>query len=349
LGVSRWILVDSDTLETSNLNRMPCATIGMVDQNYLKVDYVEQLIKNIYSDRSNVKTIASSLEDINLQSDLINTDLLVVATDNHYSRKIAQELALTYQVPLLCLGTHIEIQADSTPRMYCRISIPPVDGGWCLMCGNIISLQQASLELLPSEINHIASKAGYIKDIPAPAVFWLNNICASTAVGVIHGLIGGFIDLTNGLDWIYQFPQSLWLKSDVGRFDYSDCSDCYFCHSKMNHLLIEKIKIIASMSPTGLIDPQSLIKLDQEKEELQAVLQTNDRLGIILEAVDCIYFLIKSTHNNLMTIQNRNQEIEEIARLIDIPPELLLNCAIAKYETTKSYSKRALKFLSNLE
>jgi molybdopterin-synthase adenylyltransferase len=217
-----------DRLEIVNLNRMPGATRQMADQHWHKVEYVKQLIKKIYETGSCVKTIPNSIEDKTAQQQIAASDLIIVATDNHRSRQIAQELALKYMRPLVCLGTHIDIKPDGVPRMYCRITIPPLGGGWCLMCGNIINLQRAALETAPVEIENLASQAGYLEGINDPAVFWLNSICASTAVGVIQGIVSGFLNVEEGLDWIYQFPQCQWQRTNT---DYLKTPDCYFCGS----------------------------------------------------------------------------------------------------------------------
>ena len=226
LGVKKWVLVDPDRLETVNLNRLPGATPTMVEQRWHKVGYVKWLIKRIYERGSVVRTFPTGIEDEFTQSEIAAADLLVVATDNHFSRQVAQELALEYQRPLVCLGTHIEVQPYRQPRMYCRVTVPPLGGEWCLMCGNIINLHQAALESAPREITDMASQAGYLEGVEAPAVFWLNSICASTGVGVIHGLVSGFLDLDAGLDWIYEFPRSQWLKTNT---QHLETTSCYFC------------------------------------------------------------------------------------------------------------------------
>ncbi len=246
LGVKNWVLIDPDCLETANLNRMPGATWEMAEQQLPKVEYVKELIQQIYHTNANVNTIPTTIESELTQQDIGVSDLIVVATDNHYSRQVAQELALKYMRPLVCLGTHIDIRrqraegrgekdkelSDSAlhPRMYCRITVPPLGGGWCLMCGNIINLHRASLESAAHEIEHLATKAGYVEGINDPAVFWLNSICASTAVGIIQGIVSGFLDIDSGLDWIYEFPESKWHKTDT------DCltnTDCYFCGAEV--------------------------------------------------------------------------------------------------------------------
>jgi ThiF family len=227
LGVKNWVLIDPDYLEPVNLNRMPGATPKMAEQRWYKVDYVKYLIKKIYPTGSSVKAIPTVVNNPLAQAEIAASDLIIVATDNHLSRKQTQELALKYMRPLVCLGTHIEIdRSHNKPRMFCRITIPPLGGGWCLMCANIISLQKAAVESAPTEINRMVNKAGYIEGINDPAVFWLNSICASTGVGIIHGIVSGFLNVDAGIDWIYEFPNSLWHQTDVKHLENPDC---YFC------------------------------------------------------------------------------------------------------------------------
>ncbi|SKB13807.1 hypothetical protein PL11201_530137 [Planktothrix sp. PCC 11201] len=229
LGVKNWILIDPDRLEDVNLNRMPGATWEMVDEQMLKVEYVKHLIKKVYRNDGQVKAIPSVIENQLIQPEIATSDLIVVATDNHYSRQIAQELAIKFRRPLVCLGTHIDMKPNGMPRMYCRMTVPPLGGSWCLMCGNMINLQQAALESAAPEIGHLAQQRGYIAGVNDPAVFWLNSLCASTGVGVIQGIVGGFLKIDSGLDWIYEFPECKWHKTDTS---YLVNSDCYFCGSK---------------------------------------------------------------------------------------------------------------------
>ena len=226
LGVRNWVLIDPDRLEQVNLNRMTGASQKMVEQQWYKVHYVKHLIKKIYDQGSHVKTLPTAIANESATQEISDCDLIVVATDNHLSRKTAQELALKYMRPLVCLGTHIDVKSDGTPRMYCRITVPPMGGDWCLMCGNIINLQRAALESAPAQINHMAENAGYLEGVNDPSVFWLNSICASTAVGVIHGMVSGFLNVDSGIDWIYEFPNSEWRKTDT---KYLQTDDCYFC------------------------------------------------------------------------------------------------------------------------
>lgn len=238
LGVKHWLLIDPDRLETVNLNRMPGATQKMVDQWWYKVNYVKWLIKRVYEIGSHVRAIPFSVEKEIAREEIAIADLIVVATDNHKSRQVAQELALKYSRPLVCLGTHIEVKQDNQPRMFARVTVPPLGGNWCLMCANIINLQHAALESAPSEIMDIAEEAGYIKGIDDPAVYWLNSLCASTGVGIIHGMLAGFINVDAGLDWIYDFANSRLLKTNA---EHLHSNNCYFCSSESSSSASEEI------------------------------------------------------------------------------------------------------------
>ena len=230
LGVRHWLLIDPDRLETVNLNRTPGATQQMVDRNWQKVDYVKWLIKRAYAVGSHVRTLPISIENETAKAETAMADLIVVATDNHKSRQIAQELALQHMRPLICLGTHIEAKPNHRPRLYTRVTVPPLNGGWCLMCANVINLQQAALESAPIEILDIAQNAGYIKGINNPAVYWLNSLCASAGVGIVHKMIAGFLNADAGLDWISDFSHDHWLKTNP---EHLHTKDCYFCSSDL--------------------------------------------------------------------------------------------------------------------
>jgi len=77
LGVQKWILIDSDRLETVNLNRMQGATPEMVEQQMYKVEYVKQ---QIYPTGSWVRAIPSAIEQKKADNEIAASDLIVVAT-----------------------------------------------------------------------------------------------------------------------------------------------------------------------------------------------------------------------------------------------------------------------------
>ena len=146
LGVRQWVLIDPDQLDETNLNRMPCATPTMAMRDWPKVRYVKQLVNRAWPVGATVRKLQAPVEDRRAENLLAACDLIVVCTDNHHSRMICQELALRYVRPLLCLGVDIALSdSGGLRRLLARITMPPMDGGWCLICGDVIDVPQGRL------------------------------------------------------------------------------------------------------------------------------------------------------------------------------------------------------------
>jgi hypothetical protein len=225
LGVRSWVLVDPDRLDESNLNRMPFATPTMARRRWSKVRYLKQVIRRAWPAEALIQHFVANVSDPRVEGPLSACDLLVVATDNHLSRMIAQEIALRYVRPLLSLGTLIDArQGNKELRFYCRVTHPPVHGGWCLMCASVIDPMIAAAEAAPQELADMVKDAGYVPDVQAPAVYWLNSVCASLGVQVIHGAISGFLDVSAGLDWTLELRDGRWFRLNHNTFP--ECLHC---------------------------------------------------------------------------------------------------------------------------
>jgi len=223
LGVGRWVLVDPDAIEATNLNRLPFAAETAVGEP--KVKYVKRLIKRAWPRGSHVTALRERVESGSARRELAACSIIAVATDNHYSRQEAQELALRYVRPLVSMATHIDVPHSAMPpRLLGRVTTPPVHGGWCLMCGDVVDAVASSTELASDEIRAVLREAGYIEGVPDPAVYWLNSLVASVAVSVVHGMVAGLLDAGTGVDWILKPSEGRWLSvpHDVG-------TECFYC------------------------------------------------------------------------------------------------------------------------
>lgn len=230
LGVKHWLLVDPDVVEESNLNRFPFATIRQARAQTPKVVWVERIIRRFWGSEAKIRKRKRGIANASVRRALAECDLIIVATDNEYSRLIAQKVASGYVRPLLCLGTFVDVVRKGSGtgrsvRAFARVTLPPMSGNkWCLVCGEVIDPTQAALEEAAAEIQALARVEGYVSDVRAPAVYWLNSACASLCVNVIHGIVANFFEAGEGLDWILDFGSTRWHT-----VDHQNSKSCLFC------------------------------------------------------------------------------------------------------------------------
>ena len=225
LGVRHWTLVDDDRIDMTNLHRLPFATMDMARNDVPKIAYVAGLIRRFWGGAAMIETLDAPVEDACAQERIAAADLIVVATDNHASRRAAPQLALRTMRPLLCLGTHIEQRpGDAMPRIYSRATMPPMAGGWCLACGQVISLAKAAEELADPLTRASLAAGGYLPQVAAPAVYWVNTISAALGVRLAHGAIAGFIDCADGVDDLLDLATGSWLP-----ISHDASASCFLC------------------------------------------------------------------------------------------------------------------------
>lgn len=96
-------------------------------------------------------------------------------------------------------------------------------------------------------------------------------------------------------------------------------------------MLIKEILKLSSRLPTGLDDPASFTKLNNEMEELYKALVQADQVGAVLEAADCVYYAIKAEWNDLISQEQRDEITVFVSQQVGLPPNLILRTVIAKY------------------
>lgn len=225
LGIRRWVLVDPDRLELTNLNRAPFATKEMADSRIPKTEHVSALINQFWGASATVETVNSAIPNARAIRLLKKANILVVTTDNHQSRLDMLKLALSVGKPILSIGTYIDKpQYSDSPRIFGRVTLPPLGGGWCFVCGGAISLREASFEQADPITRERLRQEGYLADVDAPAVYWVNGATAGIAAGVLHGLVTGYSVPSNGIDRIIDYAQGTWLN-----VDHDLTYRCYVC------------------------------------------------------------------------------------------------------------------------
>ncbi len=187
MGFHDLALVDPDTLELSNLNRIAGAYHADAVARRPKVEVVARHLRNI-NPEARIDAFACAVEDERLLPVLAGADWLVAATDNHSSRFYAQRKALQYFVPLLSVGVNITVADGRVSDMSGEVITVRAGDGLCLNCLGRLNPIKIAAERHPSaEVREQLVARGYVdgQHVGEPAVKTLNAILAALAVDAL--------------------------------------------------------------------------------------------------------------------------------------------------------------------
>jgi molybdopterin/thiamine biosynthesis adenylyltransferase len=184
MGFHTLHLIDPDTLEMSNLNRVVGASYEDAEQQRPKVDVVRKHLLRIHP-HATVRAHQCDVHDPAIEPVLARSDWIIVATDTHASRLKAQELSLQYFVPLISVGVNLSVKHGAIEDMSGEVITARVGDALCLYClGRIDPIQVASERHPDRAIRDALLTRGYVtgKEVKEPAVKTLNAFLATMAV-----------------------------------------------------------------------------------------------------------------------------------------------------------------------
>lgn len=224
LGVNEILLVDDDTVEESNLNRLIGATVKDVTNKTPKVDVAKRVIHSVNS-KAKVTALSKNLRSEQAIDSLCQmTEIIFGCVDNDGARLIMTELAAAYQKTLIDTGTEI-IHNQEFEEFGGRVIVAQ-PGDFCLLCADQIDLSVAQKELESEQEKIGRQKLGYGlgEKLPDPAVISLNSIMAGLAVTEFLMLVTGLRAPNRRVT--YKGMRGVFRESlDEKR------KDCYVCHS----------------------------------------------------------------------------------------------------------------------
>ena len=184
LGCRRLTLLDPDRVERSNLSRLVYAR--QRDVGRLKVEVAAQVGAEILPDSDDL-AIAGDITTAAGAGSLLDSDLVVIATDNLRSRLVASRIMAQYLIPVIDTGIDIDAAEERIRAIGGRVTrLRP--GAGCLSCIGILDPVKLSEEIAPR---------GYVQgaDVPAPSVVSLNGVVAALAVNEILDYFTGYSDM----------------------------------------------------------------------------------------------------------------------------------------------------------
>lgn len=195
-GFRRFVLVDPDTVEVSNLNRLPSVTAR--DLGRFKVQVGKRLVQQIARSLGEGAEVSAWKQDIYrsraAQRALGRCDLILAVTDNDLSRTMALSLALDGGREYLQAGSDITLSENGS-IIGLRAEVTGAETGrYCPICIGRLSPGQAAIEARAYANGEVAGHArsnGYLPDVAAPAVMSLNSIAAGMLVMEIQRRASG--------------------------------------------------------------------------------------------------------------------------------------------------------------
>lgn len=188
LGVKKYTLIDMDTVESANLNRLIWSTADVGEH---KVQVAKRFILAVTPD-AEVAVLTAPVESPEAQDALSQADVILAAVDNDSARLNLQVLAARTLKPLLDLGSGIQLErASSKVKSMGAQVVLYVPGGPCLACQG---LDLKSVE--DPDQRKARRRIGYIEgtDETPASVVTINSVIAGIAGDVLVKYLTGFAD-----------------------------------------------------------------------------------------------------------------------------------------------------------
>lgn len=202
--VGELVLVDHDTVEESNLSRIPYACYR--DVGSPKIAVAQRYAEGTRPYRK-VVGIDKPCYAPEAQQEIASADLILGCVDSELARACLNHLAASFLVPLLDLGAGVIVDRFAGERVVlssgqARLFIPAATP--CLLCNMGIRSEELDRELFRLKMDDqeraLLERAGYLQDFltedaPQPSVYNLNASVGATGVTfLLRYLVGGGVD-----------------------------------------------------------------------------------------------------------------------------------------------------------
>ena len=187
LGVGQLLLVDHDTVDASNLNRLMGATPS--DVGLPKVDVTSRSASAI-NPAIQVEAVVGDVSDGAIAARLLDVDFIFGCTDSMASRALINQIAYQYLIPVIDMGVAIHVRDGHIASVTGRVQMLSAGLG-CLVCADGLDGRQVRWELM-TEAQRRADPYFENASVPQPAVMPLNGIVTSAAVAMFMSAITAY-------------------------------------------------------------------------------------------------------------------------------------------------------------
>lgn len=169
VGVGRLVIIDPDTIEDTNLNRLVGGTTADVKAQRPKVDIAKRMIRGVRP----AATVLARQSQWQAASDLlIDCDVIVGGLDSVRAKDELDAFCRRFLIPYIDMG--MDVHGEAGRHLISGQVVLSFAGGPCLRCLHIVT-----------EKSLAAEAANYGAAGSRPQVVWPNGVLASTAVGTV--------------------------------------------------------------------------------------------------------------------------------------------------------------------
>jgi molybdopterin-synthase adenylyltransferase len=186
LGITKFLLIDRDVVEATNLNRVVGASAP--DVGAPKVAVAQRMIRAIQP-KAEVEIARDDVTRQSVARRVLNSDFFFSCTDSHGSRAVLTQLAYQFLVPGIDLGVRIEVSQKRISHVVGRVQML-APGLACLVCGDVLDPDAVRRDLLSEEQQRTDP---YIvgAGVAQPSVISLNSVMSGLAVTMFIGFVTG--------------------------------------------------------------------------------------------------------------------------------------------------------------
>lgn len=238
LGVRDFLLIDPDTVDETNLNRVVGARHD--DVGIPKTEVAARQVREI-DPACVVETLRMNVVLEKVARRLIDADVIVGCTDSHGSRSVLQQVAYQYFIHLIDIGSTIVVESGAVRSIFGRVQLLGPDHP-CLWCSALLDSEQVRRDLM-SEVERQADPYIQGAHLPAPSVVSLNGVVVSLAVTMLLGLVTAAPVSGHHLLYNALTPS---LRSVRGTLQ----SDCFICSPRGALARGDSLRLYARMEET---------------------------------------------------------------------------------------------------
>ncbi|MFO1500204.1 MAG: ThiF family adenylyltransferase [Verrucomicrobiota bacterium] len=216
LGVGRLVLVDPDSIERKNLNRIVDSSLK--DLGRPKVEVLADAVRAVGL-VAKVETYAQDLAHTDVVKALAGCDFLFGCMDSADGRETLNRIASFYLIPYIDVGVRLDADGRGSVEQICCAVHYLMPGGSSLLSRGVITPEQVQAQALcrthPEQYASLR-KEGYIKGISVdrPAVISINGFIATHAVNEMLARLHPFRrDPNNEFRYqVFSLPDGAWLR-----------------------------------------------------------------------------------------------------------------------------------------